>query len=92
MNPVEIIGFAAGSLGISLGIPQALQIRRLGHGEKVAVVSHNVVIKGLATIAMSAPIESIFHVDVAPYSITTIKIWPSDGLMALMSLSERYSL
>ena len=36
MNPVEIIGFAAGSLGISLGIPQALQIRRLGHGEGVS--------------------------------------------------------
>jgi probable phosphoglycerate mutase len=60
-------------------------------GEKVAVVTHNVVIKGLATIAMSAPIESIFHVDVAPCSITTIKIWPSDGLTALMSLSERFT-
>jgi hypothetical protein len=38
---------------------------------------------------LQTPIESIFHVDVAPCSITTIKIWPSDGLMALMSMSER---
>lgn len=58
-------------------------------GETVAVVTHNVVVKGSATVALSAPIDSIFHLDVAPCSITTIKIWPSDGLMALMSLSER---
>jgi probable phosphoglycerate mutase len=61
-------------------------------GETVAIVTHNVVVKGSATVAMSAPIDSIFHIDVSPCSITTIKIWPSDGLMALMSLSERTSV
>ncbi len=60
-------------------------------GESIAIVTHNVVIKGAVTVALSAPIDSIFHVDVLPCSITTIKVWPSDGLMALFSLSERSS-
>jgi ribonuclease H / adenosylcobalamin/alpha-ribazole phosphatase len=58
-------------------------------GQKVAIVTHNVVVKGAVCVALQAPIDSIFHVDVAPCSITTIKIWPSDGLMALISMSER---
>jgi ribonuclease H / adenosylcobalamin/alpha-ribazole phosphatase len=58
-------------------------------GQTVAIVTHNVVVKGAVCVALQTPIESIFHVDVAPCSITTIKIWPSDGLMALMSMSER---
>jgi ribonuclease H / adenosylcobalamin/alpha-ribazole phosphatase len=58
-------------------------------GQTVAIVTHNVVVKGAVCIALQTPIDSIFHVDVAPCSITTIKIWPSDGLMALMSMSER---
>jgi len=58
-------------------------------GQTVAIVTHNVVVKGAVCVALQTPIDSIFHVDVAPCSITTIKIWPSDGLMALMSMSER---
>ncbi len=58
-------------------------------GEKVAVVTHNVVIKGAVCVALDTPIESIFHVDISPCSITTIKIWPSDGLIALFSMSEQ---
>jgi len=58
-------------------------------GKKVAIATHNVVTKAAATIAMNAPAESIFHIDVLPCSITTIDIWPSDGLTALRSLSER---
>ncbi len=58
-------------------------------GETIAIITHNVVVKGAAMVALQAPIDSIFHVDVAPCSITTIKVWPSDGLTALTSLSER---
>jgi ribonuclease H / adenosylcobalamin/alpha-ribazole phosphatase len=58
-------------------------------GQKVVIVTHNVVVKGAVCIALQTPIDSIFHVDIAPCSITTIKIWPSDGLIALMSMSER---
>lgn len=58
-------------------------------GRTVAIVTHNVVVKGAVCVALRAPIESIYNLDIAPCSITTIKIWPSDGLTALMSMSER---
>jgi len=58
-------------------------------GKKVCIVSHNGVIKVAALLAMGAPIDSVFHVDAAPCSITSISIWPSDGLRALRSINER---
>jgi len=58
-------------------------------GKTIAIVTHNVVVKGAVCVALDTPIESIYHVDIAPCSITTIKVWPSDGLTALMSMSER---
>ena len=58
-------------------------------GKTVAIVTHNVVVKGAVCVALQTPVESIYHVDIAPCSITTIKIWPSDGLIALMSMSEK---
>ena len=61
-------------------------------GMKVAIATHNVVTKAAACIALKAPAESIFHIDVLPCSITTINIWPSDGLTALRGLSERSHL
>ena len=60
-------------------------------GKTVVVVTHNVVVKAAVCLALSAPIESIFHVDIAPCSITTVDIWPSDGLRALRSVSEKFS-
>lgn len=57
-------------------------------GQRVAVVSHNGTIKTAAKLAIGAPPESIFHIDVSPCSITTISIWPSDGLRALRGLNE----
>jgi probable phosphoglycerate mutase len=38
---------------------------------------------------MSTAPESIFNVDITPCSITTVSIWPSDGLIALRSANER---
>lgn len=58
-------------------------------GKTVAIVTHNVVVKGAVCVALQTPVESIYHLDIAPCSITTIKIWPSDGLIALMSMSEK---
>ena len=57
-------------------------------GQRVAVVTHNGTIKTAAKLAVGAPPESIFHIDVSPCSITTISIWPSDGLRALRGLNE----
>jgi probable phosphoglycerate mutase len=58
-------------------------------GKRVAVVTHNGVIKQAVRLALGAPSESVFHVDIAPCSVSTISIWPSDGLRAIRSISER---
>jgi ribonuclease H / adenosylcobalamin/alpha-ribazole phosphatase len=58
-------------------------------GKRIAVVTHNGIIKTSVAIALSTHAESIFNVDIAPCSITTISIWPSDGLIALRSANER---
>lgn len=58
-------------------------------GKRIAVVTHNGMIKTSIAVAMATPAESIFNVDIGPCSITTISIWPSDGLIALRSANER---
>ena len=58
-------------------------------GKTVVVVTHHMVIKTIVANVLSAPLESMFHLDVAPCGITTVHSWPSDGLRALKSLSER---
>ena len=58
-------------------------------GKRIAVITHNGIIKTSIAVAMSTPAESIFNVDITPCSITTISIWPSDGLLALRSANER---
>jgi probable phosphoglycerate mutase len=58
-------------------------------GQRVVVVTHNGTIKSAAKVVVGAPSESIFHIDVSPCSITTVSIWPSDGLRALRSLNEQ---
>lgn len=57
--------------------------------KKIVVVSHNGVIKEAIRLAIGGSPESIFHIDVSPCSITSISIWPSDGLRALRSANER---
>ena len=57
-------------------------------GQRVVVVTHNGVIKLAAQIVTGAPTDAVFHIDAAPCSITSISIWPSDGLRALRSLNE----
>ncbi len=56
--------------------------------QRVVVVTHNGVIKLAAQIVTGAPTEAVFHLDASPCSITSISIWPSDGLRALRSLNE----
>ena len=41
----------------------------------------------IAYVALKA-----FHIDVSPCSITTVSIWPSDGLRALRTLNEQSHL
>lgn len=37
MQPHEILGFIAGAIGVYMAVPQARQIRKLGHGEGVSL-------------------------------------------------------
>ncbi|CAN2222996.1 hypothetical protein MCEMRE239_01259 [Candidatus Nanopelagicaceae bacterium] len=39
MFSIEIFGFIGGALGIFFGLPQALRVRRLGHGRGVSLIS-----------------------------------------------------
>lgn len=58
-------------------------------GKKIIVVTHNGVIKTVAKIAVGAPSDAVFHMDATPCSLSSISIWPSDGLRALRSFNER---
>jgi broad specificity phosphatase PhoE/ribonuclease HI len=58
-------------------------------GKKVVVVTHNGVIKSAANLAIGGPNDGVFHMDASPCSISSISIWPSDGLRALRSFNER---
>jgi uncharacterized protein with PQ loop repeat len=39
MISAELVGFIAGGLGIFFGVPQALRVRKLGHGRGVSLIS-----------------------------------------------------
>lgn len=58
-------------------------------GKKVVVVTHNGVIKSAVNLAIGGPNDGVFHMDATPCSISSISIWPSDGLRALRSFNER---
>jgi broad specificity phosphatase PhoE/ribonuclease HI len=58
-------------------------------GKRVVIVSHNGVAKQAVRLATGGSPDSIFHIDVSPCSISTISIWPSDGLRALRSANEQ---
>jgi len=78
---------------LAVRIDEALeQIVAMYPGQRVAVVSHNGAIKTAAKLTIGAPADSIFHIDISPCSITTISIWPSDGLRALRGLNEQSHL
>ena len=39
MFSAELLGFIAGGLGMFFGLPQALRVRKLGHGRGVSLIS-----------------------------------------------------
>ena len=57
--------------------------------KKVCVVTHNGMIKTALAAAIKAEPSVIFNLDVSTCSISTISVWPSDGLMAIRSTNER---
>ena len=78
---------------VTVRIDEALEkIVAMYPAQRVVVVSHNGTIKTAVKLAIGAPADSIFHIDVSPCSITTLSIWPSDGLRALRSSNEQAHL
>ena len=74
----------------SIRIEEALERLVAEHpGKKIIVVTHNGVIKTAAKIVVGGPSDAVFHMDVTPCSISSVSIWPSDGLRALRSFNER---
>lgn len=65
------------------------KVLHLYPGKKVVVVTHNGVIKSAANLAIGGPNDGVFHMDATPCSISSISLWPSDGLRALRSFNER---
>lgn len=57
-------------------------------GKRILVVTHNGAIKQALRLAISAPVDGVFHIDISPCSISSISIWPSDGLRAIRSANE----
>jgi probable phosphoglycerate mutase len=92
---ISSTAFAPGSTGESYDAVAARTAQALNEveedyaGKTIAVVTHHMVIKTVIANVLSAPLESIFHIDIAPCSISTITSWPSDNLRALRSLGER---
>lgn len=95
---VSSSGASAGTSGecyddVSARSDLALSNLALEHpGKTIIVVTHNYVIRTLVASALGAPVESVYHLDVLPCSITTVNTWASDGLRALRSMSERSHL
>lgn len=58
-------------------------------GKRIVIVTHNGVVKQAVRLATGGSPDSIFHIDVSPCSISSISIWPSDGLRALRSANEQ---
>ena len=56
--------------------------------KRICVVTHNVVIRQIVRLTLSAPSHAAFHVDIDPCSITTLSVWHRDGLRILRSFSE----
>lgn len=74
---------------VAVRIDEALEkIVDVYPGQRVVVFTHNGTIKTAAKLVIGAPADSIFHIDISPCSITTLSIWPSDGLRALRGLNE----
>ncbi|MEI7930435.1 MAG: histidine phosphatase family protein, partial [Actinomycetes bacterium] len=95
---VSSTGASAGITGesyedVAARSEQALTNLALEHpGKTIIVVTHNYVIRTLVALVLGAPLESVYHLDVLPCSITTVNSWASDGLRALRGLSERSHL
>ena len=64
-----------------------LEILKNYHGKRVAIVAHVTPIKLMAAIAVDAPLESVYRMELRPGSISSM-MWFADGNASLTSFSE----
>ena len=57
--------------------------------KKIIVVTHSVVIRAAVINTTRANVDSFFHMEPQTCGITTLNIWPSDGLRILRCFNER---
>jgi probable phosphoglycerate mutase len=56
-------------------------------GKKLAVIAHVTPIKIMAGIAVGAPLDSVFRMELSPCSITTLA-WFPDGNSSMFGFSD----
>ena len=64
-----------------------LEVLKKYHGKRVVIVAHVTPIKLMAAIAVNAPLESVYRMELRPGSISSM-MWFADGNASLTSFSE----
>ena len=64
-----------------------LEILKKYQGKRIVIVSHVTPIKLMAAIAVNAPLESVYRMELRPGSVSSM-MWFSDGNASLTSFSE----
>ena len=78
MISAEVVGFIAGALGMFFGLPQALRVRRLGHGRGVSLISWLLqfgVATSWATYGFDAKSPSVLLTNVGAGIVNAMVIW-----------------
>lgn len=78
MISAEVVGFIAGALGMFFGLPQALRVRRLGHGRGVSLISWLLqfgVATSWATYGFDVKSPSVLLTNVGAGIVNAMVIW-----------------
>jgi uncharacterized protein with PQ loop repeat len=78
MISAEAVGFIAGALGMFFGLPQALRVRRLGHGRAVSLISWLLqfgVATSWATYGFDVKSPSVLLTNVGAGMVNATVIW-----------------
>lgn len=78
MISAEVVGFIAGALGMFFGLPQALRVRRLGHGRGVSLISWLLqfgVATSWATYGFDVKSPSVFLTNLGAGIVNASVIW-----------------
>ncbi|CAN2245050.1 hypothetical protein [Candidatus Planktophila dulcis] len=92
MISAEVVGFIAGGIGMFFGLPQALRVRRLGHGRGVSLISW-LFLFGTATcwasygFAINSPSVLLTNIGAALVNASVIMAIIKNNLKSIVLLS-----